>query len=263
MDNGHSRECNRAPRCCLRPFHLLSDPHAEQSAARPGYGRAAHDLVYRGGRQQGRRTETMMRGAIHKRDDRKGRLSIPQSHTKCRDGACPHLLSPISLHPPHLISPHPISSHLTPSHLTSSHLISPISSHLTPSHLTSPHLLSPRLTSSHPISSHLTSPHLISPHLPHLLSPRLVSSYLTPSHLTSSLLISRPCYLNSRFSDSAQTSFEYGAGVPCVTLDARRARGRGSVPRSVQTSPRAPSTSAPRRVALPARCRSADLVHYG
>src|SRR5579885_1244041 len=160
MDNGHSRECNRAPRCCLRPFHLLSDPHAEQSAARPGYGRAAHDLVYRGGRQQGRRTETMMRGAIHKRDDRKGRLSIPQSHTKCRDGACPHLISPISSHltSSHLISPisppllpPPISP--PPSHLPSPH---PISS--PPSHLTSPHLISPHLTSSHPISSHLISP---------------------------------------------------------------------------------------------------------
>src|SRR5579875_148914 len=200
MDNGHSPECNRAPRCCLRPFHLLSDPHAEQSAARPGYGRAAHDLVYRGGRQQGRRTETMMRGAIHKRDDRKGRLSIPQSHTKCRDGACPHLLSPISFHLPHLISPHPISSHLTPSHLTSPHLISP---HLVPSHLTSPrpissppsHLTSPHLISPHPISSPLASPHLTPSHLPpprpissHLISP--ISSHLVLSPLTSPHLIS-------------------------------------------------------------------------
>src|SRR5579875_3085200 len=190
MDNGHSPECNRAPRCCLRPFHLLSDPHAEQSAARPGYGRAAHDLVYRGGRQQGRRTETMMRGAIHKRDDRKGRLSIPQSHTKCRDGACPHLISP------HLPSPRPISPHPLPppprpisSHLPSSPLPRPISSHLVPSHLTSPpsHLISPRLISSP--SSHLISPRPISSPSSHLLSPRPISSHLVPSHLTSSRLL--------------------------------------------------------------------------
>src|SRR5579884_581977 len=175
MDNGHSRECNRAPRCCLRPFHLLSDPHAEQSAARPGYGRAAHDLVYRGGRQQGRRTETMMRGAIHKRDDRKGRLSIPQSHTKCRDGACPHL-TPV------------------PSHLPSSHLLSPVPSHLTSSHLISPH---PRLISSHLVSSPLPRP--ISSRLVPSPLPRPISSRLVPSHLTSSPLTS-PHLLSPRLS---------------------------------------------------------------